>query len=143
MLRVKAIPGEPCRFWCESNSLICVNAQCSALYNRRWRHRPEPGATAVYLHVGDLCPKCGSQLDLRFHVCDISAYNCSGRCGCEFFQFNLEPKVSRLSPAEQGMGQYRCSHIIACRDFALDLALKGHEAARLRWAGRQTEEAQP
>lgn len=147
MLRVKAIPGEATRYWVESNSLQCVSAACGHLLNRRWRHVPFD-ATGAKLpprrhEVGDPCPRCGSALDLRFHVVDIASYGYSGQCSCEFFQYSCEPKVARLPKDQQGAGEFRCHHIRAARDFALDVALHAHNAERYWNAKGQREENTP
>lgn len=145
MLRVKAIPGEPTRFWVESGTLQCTDPQCGKSYNRRTRHRLIPGQAhpTDYLHIGDACPACGSTLDVRFHVCDLAAFNNNGQCGCEFFSFVHAPALARMLPSEQGAGRCRCSHLEAARSFALDVALKAHEHDRYRGARGQREEAQP
>jgi hypothetical protein len=146
MLRVMAIVGESTRFHVESNTLQCTDPQCGKMFNRRTRHRLVPGQAhpTDYLHIGDPCPACGTgTLDVRFHVVDIEDYSCNASCSCEFFEFCLRPQLSRMLPSEQGMGKHRCSHIIAARDFALDIALKAHEHDRYRGARGQREEAQP
>ena len=145
MLRVKAIPGEPTRFWVESGTLQCTNAQCGKMYNRRTRHRLVPGQAhpTDYLHIGDPCPHCGSDLDVRFHVVDISEYSYNASCSCEFFEFSMSPKLTRMLPSERIQGKWRCSHIIAARDFALDVALHAHEHERYVGAKGQREERQP
>ena len=145
MLRVKAIPGEPTRFWVESNTLVCTSPECSRTYNRKQRHRlvPNQSSPTDYLHIGDPCPVCGATLDVRFHVVDIASNNCNGQCGCEFFSFTHAPALAKLLPSDRGMGKHRCSHIEAARQFALDVALHGHEYERYKDAGRQREEAQP
>ncbi len=120
MLRVIKIEGEATRFYVESQTLQCVNAQCSKLFNRR--RRPD-------LWIGQACPKCDvGTLDVRFHVVDLSCFNLNGECSCEYFAFSLGPKVSRLQPVDQGAGAHRCSHIEAARGFALDVSLRAHEA---------------
>jgi hypothetical protein len=146
MLRVKAIPGEPTRFWVESGTLQCTDPQCGKMYNRRTRHRLVPGQAhpTDYLHIGDPCPACGTgTLDVRFHVVDISDYSYNASCSCEFFEFCLRPELTRMLPSEQGAGKHRCSHIIAARDFALDVALHAHEHVRYKDANGQREEKQP
>lgn len=147
MLRVKAIPGESTRFWVESNTLICSNAQCSKLYTRRERHRLVPGQAypTEYLHIGDSCPKCGQMLDVRFHTVDIAANHYAGQCSCEFWSCVIGPKLSRMLPSEQTAAAKKLmdSHIAAARDFALDVALHAHEHERYAKAGKQREEDQP
>lgn len=145
MLRVKAIPGEPTRFWVESWTLECP--QCSAKFNRRTRHRLlaryEDVPHSGYLYIGDPCPKCGGELDCRFHVVDIANYNGVGECGCEYHQMKLGPELRKLSLAQRGGSgdKYRCSHVKAARDFALDVALAAHDFERHRRADGQREEA--
>ena len=82
-------------------------------------------------------------LDVRFHSCDLSLYHGSGRCSCEYFEFALEPQVSRLPPDQQAEGKYRCQHLRAARDFCLDLSLKAHAMDRLKGARGQREDQQP
>lgn len=128
MLRVKAIQGEPTRFWVESNTLQCMNTRCAKLYTRHQRHRliPKQSQPTSYLRSGDACPECGAKLEKRYHVVDISSNHSNGSCGCEYFEFVHAPKLKNLSPAERGAGKHRCSHIIAAREFALDVALHAH-----------------
>jgi hypothetical protein len=119
MLRVRTCQNEPTRFFVESNSLSCCNPECSKTFNRH----QHPG-----IHIGDKCPRCGGQLDLRFHTVEISEFNGTGFCSCEYFTFRLAPELKLLSPQqriEKG-DLLRCSHIKAARDFALDLALHLH-----------------
>ena len=85
----------------------------------------------------------GGRLEVRFHVVDIAAHNMNGKCGCEYFEFALENVVAGLPPEIQGLGKYRCSHIDAVREFALDLTILNHEHRRYADANGQREEAQP
>lgn len=128
-MRVIPVPGEPTRYRVESNSLECTKRECGKLYTRRNRHLLAPGdrSTSAYLFVGDPCPKCGSRLDLRFHLVDIASFNRNGQCDCEYFSCGLGPKVAALLPEHQAEGRHRCAHIAAARDFALDLSLTAHQ----------------
>lgn len=130
MLRVVAIHGEPTRFYVESQSLQCCVHPEDHLFSR---HRKP------HLAIGGACPKCGGQLDVRFHLVDIALFNANGQCACEWFAFKLGPAVSRVPLPEQGAGKWRCSHIEAARNFALDLSLKQHDRDRHERAGRQRE----
>lgn len=137
-LRVQAIPGEPTRFRVESNSLECL--RCHKLFSRQRGN----------YHVGQQCPHCKAsltndvvfnriltseaqvelakaELDVRFHTVDISTYNRNGWCSCEYFEFSLATKLRGILPNQQAEGRYRCSHIDAARDFALDVALVVHK----------------
>lgn len=135
MLRVLKIPGEATRYHVESNTLECVLNRRHQFSRLRKRG----------IYIGGPCPKegCPGTLDCRFHQVDISMYNLNGWCSCEYFAFGLEPKVSRMGPAEQGAGNHRCAHINAARDFALDVSLKAHERERYARARGQREEVQP
>jgi hypothetical protein len=164
MIRVCAVHGEPTCYHVESSELQCVEPQCSKLYRRLpasfvWfssRQREFLRGLGLLARVdkrlgelaerysnrpgrrpGDQCPRCGGQLDVRFHRVDISAYGLNGWCSCEFFAFSLGPKLDKLGKAERGAGLYRCHHIWAARDFALDLSLKAHEAKAHRKFGRE------
>lgn len=117
MLRVIKEDGSPTRFFVESNCLQCGNHQCVKLFNKYLKQG---------LHSGMKCPKCGGMLDHRWHLVDIAEFNGNGFCGCEFFAFRQQPLLTRATPAEQGMGKWRCKHIVAARDFALDVALRAH-----------------
>lgn len=153
MLKVRAIPGEPTCFFCESNELICDNPQCSKLYRRLpasyvqfssrqkdflralglWnkveRHLKQLEQSFALKHrEGDACAKCGQgKLRLREHKVDISEYGFSGWCSCEYFEFTCAPELAKLSRSQQGAGTHRCQHVWAARDFALDLSIMAHE----------------
>ena len=51
------------------------------------------------------------------HLVDFEAYWFIGKCGCEYFQFRLEPKLAALSrskvphPASEEADDYRCGHL--------------------------------
>lgn len=122
MLRVKPVPGEATRFWVEGNTIQCVVPECAAQFSRKRRSD---------LGIGSKCPKCGGgKLDVRFHTVDLSGFAPAGHCSCEHFEFNLQPKLCRMSPQErtQHAASLRCSHIGAARDFAMDLVVAAHEA---------------
>lgn len=150
MLRV-INKGEPTVFCVESNSLECINPECRAPNGER-RYLTRRDNHWIYRkgkfildkpRVGDGCPKCKAPLDLFFYSVDIAAFNCNGSCNCMYFTCDLGPKVSRASLEEQGAGKYRCSHIEAARDFALDVSLHSHERTRYAGARGQREERQP
>lgn len=50
------------------------------------------------------------------YLVDIASYSGNGKCGCQHFEFRLEPKV-KMGAVE------RCKHILAAREMALDLAI--------------------
>lgn len=167
-LRVQAIAGETTCFMVESAEVQCVNPVCSKLYRRtpngyarfgtgqktllnmigvwnkvqsylrrmerEWNTRYVPGAQ---------CPRCGAALAERSHRVDTTGYNCNGECGCEWFQFVASKELRRLTPEQQGMGEWRCSHIEAARSFDYDVRLRVGELYRLRQAKGQREESQP
>lgn len=155
-LRVQKVEGEATRFHVESNSWCCT--RCDATYNRK--HRPK-------LQLGQQCPAClrrkdgrlkraatlfggkkwvhdenpdapVGRLDHRWHLVDIAAFNLNGQCSCEYFCYAVGPQLRLLSPAAQGDAKLWCTHIAEARRFALDVALKAHEDARL---GLREEEA--
>lgn len=162
ILRVWPVPNEPTRFRVESHALQCTT--CGKLYDRvqsecmefTGRQRQLLRKVGVWdkVHkyiesyggrykVGDLCPKCEGTLDIYTWLVDIASYNLNGECDCHHFRCALEPTLRNQIGSEQGMGKFRCSHIDAARDFALDLSLKLHEHNRLKQADGRTEEDQP
>jgi hypothetical protein len=129
MLRVIKEDGSPTRFFVESNCLQCGNPQCGKLFNKYLKQG---------LHAGMKCPKCKTgMMDHRFHLVDLAFYNNHGKCSCEYFMYDREPKVSRETPVEQSMGKWRCQHIDAARDFALDVALRAHERENQKKGGNE------
>ena len=58
----------------------------------------------------------------REYLVDIDAYDCIGQCACPNFTFNLN---KHLRHGRRG-NQFRCKHIEAARDYALNLTLKLH-----------------
>jgi len=163
ILTVKPVPGEPTCFMVESYTLQCQN--CNRLVRRFpvnmvWFSEKQKMLlkfVGVWIKIeavleklkqnranvsGDQCPKCGGVLEMRLHKVDIARFNCNGECGCEYFTTTLQKELRKLKPAEQALGLHRCSHIEAARDFAIDVAIAGHEHLRLRvnGNGKQKEE---
>ena len=118
-LRVVPVAGEPTRFHCESESLLC--AQCG--HTIKWTEH-----TGVA--VGDACPKCAGELCEHWYLVDIADLDRHGQCECPRFQFYCAPKVRELAVEERCRGRYRCKHLIACRDVALDVTLRAHQEMR-------------
>jgi len=107
-----------------SRSLAGLKVELDRLF-ARVRDRGCPKA-------GDKCPTCGqAELDVRFHTVDIAALGMNGECGCEYFQMSLRKQAAASSPVEQAAGRFRCQHIHAARDFALDVSLRSYERDRL------------
>jgi hypothetical protein len=152
MMLVIQVRGEPTRWLVQSSSLECV--LCGALFSRlqtKWSN----------LRPGLECPKCRAKasqarageavevgrLDVRLHLVDLAVAHPVGTCQCEHYQFNLGPKVNKLSPSElkaltqQQARALRCSHIEAARTAAIDIAIRCHEQERGN--GSQQEERQP
>lgn len=150
MLRVTKVEGEATCFFVESAEAQCSNPECARLYRRlpkmavsftnlqkkflqyygllgkveKALAKAEAGESGR--QPGDHCPRCGAALSERFHKVDISSYAYNGKCGCEAFAFGIEPTLSRLPEEEWSLGMWRCQHIDAARNFALDLALHAH-----------------
>ena len=165
MLRVIASHGSPTEFFVESAELQCTNPSCSKLYKRtppdlvRFSAKQQVvlralgvwGKVARHLaaldaawtpkyRVGDQCGRCGAALDVRFHTVHIDEFSLNGQCSCEWFRFTAAPKLSRMDPALQGLGEWRCHHISFAREFALDVALRAHWFQRHR-SGEREEDA--
>lgn len=163
ILTVKPIRGEPTCFYVESYTLQCTN--CTKLVRRFpvnmvWFSEKQKMLlkfVGVWAKIeaaleklsqnrvnvsGDQCPKCAGVMEMRFHKVDIARFNCNGECGCEYFTTTLQKELRKLSASEQALGLFRCSHIEAARDFAVDVAVAGHEHQRLRvnGNGKQREE---
>lgn len=73
------------------------------------------------------------------YMVDLDNYWGLGQCGCEDFGINKEPTVKLWKADERVLtDEFRCKHIIACRQFLgtdlLDrvLALRRHEANKTR-----------
>jgi hypothetical protein len=154
MLRVRAIPGEPTRFWVTGNTLLCDNPACGKEYNRMTRHQAVLGVRqpTEYLRDGTPCPKCLARISKwrkrnkdphgdepalgvmrnNDRLVDIAGYSRNGSCSCPFFQCSegMEKALKVKTSVEQAMGQHRCQHIVAARSFALDVALRVHEVER-------------
>jgi hypothetical protein len=134
---VNQIAGEPTRFYVESTVLECQ--ACKKGFSRRDRKFKD-------LAPGEACPGCTSgQLELKYHLVDLSCFRPIGECSCEHFQFRLSKELAKLPPATlykltQGQAaKFRCTHIEAARSLALDLTVEQHEQQRHAAAGRQRE----
>jgi len=104
-LYVKAVDGEPNRYWVESESLRCV--ACNKNFDAKYaaRHR---------LESGDKCPKCGDgELERFWYVTDLSDYKLHGSCSCPHFTGTLAKELSKEKPETWIMGQHQCKHIQA------------------------------
>lgn len=58
------------------------------------------------------------------HLVDLSEFDLTGACGCEQFQFRLQPKLESGERDRSGGDKHRCKHIIKARQYFCDLALK-------------------
>lgn len=119
VLKVKHIPGEPTRFYCEGNSFRCSRRpECNARFLKREN---------AFMEEGHKCPKCGiGFIEENWHLIDISSYDLNGACSCEWFSFELAPKVKAMTKEYRLLHPKRCAHIEICRSFALDVLLKLH-----------------
>jgi len=106
----KVTPVGDCKFSVEGRSLIC--ARC------------EYRADAEKHVVGNACPKCGGDggvLKRAEHLVDVSEYSGFGLCTCGRWTFSIQPKLTRMSPAERraarGRDDLRCDHIRAALQF--------------------------
>ena len=116
MLRVKHIPGENVRVYVEGNSFRCT--ECPARFLKREHSMMKEGME---------CPKCHKgKIDERWHIVDVSSYDLNGACSCEFFSFDIAPKVKKMSRAQRLTYPKRCSHIEIARSFVLDVTLSLH-----------------
>lgn len=159
ILMVRAIAGEPTCFEVESFHLQCANPRCQKTIKRfpdllvefSARQRAVLQFVGVWNRVavvvrglrakafrqpGDPCPRCGGALEARWHKVDIARCDLNGECGCEHFQMTLFKELKRLTKAQRALGPFRCAHIEAAREFALDVAVAGHEKQRLLINGR-------
>ena len=77
MFRVRAIPSEPTRFFCSSNTIVCDNPECSKAYNRNSRHQTVLGRRepTEYLSDGDPCPRCAAKHELWKEKCRRLIYS--------------------------------------------------------------------
>ena len=146
LLRVFPVPGEPTRFNCESGSLQCTDQE-DHLFNRRlrphlWVEGPCPGTYPVVNHTRVHVP-CRGILQLRFHLVDLADFSGNGSCQCEWFMIQLRKSLEAFPARVQAQGRFRCPHIVAVREFALDLAVLCHERERYKDAKGQREEDQP
>ena len=164
-LRVQAIEGETTCFRVESSEVQCTNPQCAKLYRRTPNGFVRFGAgqqtllntigvwskVRAYLKrmerefdpryvPGAQCPKCGAVLAERWHRVDTAACELNGHCSCEWFQFVAAKELRKLLPHERAMGDWRCSHIDAARNFDYDIRLRVGEQYRLRHARGQKED---
>ncbi len=157
MLRVMPVPGEPTTFRCEGTSLQCSCPECAKLFKRtppdqvRFSLRQQTVLRALGVwgkvqrhlvalekayvpryRVEQRCHKCGEgTLQLVFHTVDLKGYGDAGQCDCQFHQYTLAPKLSRMDPAQQcGASDLRCAHVDASREFFCDLMLRMHTHSR-------------
>lgn len=73
----------------------------------------------------------------RTYLVDLEAYGGVGKCTCHHFEFRLEPRLSRLPPAERRTNPSRwyCKHLKAARHVrALELldAIMAMRAEKLK-----------
>lgn len=105
-LLVKAVEGEPNRFFVESESLFCV--KCSKIYGAKFvaQHR---------LKNGGVCPEqgCGGRTETYYYVCDLAAWGLNGSCNCTWFEMHLGPEISKTKPERWASCEFRCKHLRA------------------------------
>lgn len=116
MMHAKVIPGEPTRFYVSSNRYGCTECNARFLISEN-----------SFMGEGMACPKCGrGKVELRYHLCDIAAYDLAGMCSCEWHQFSVKPKLDKMSKERRLSNPIRCAHLEYARNFALDVLLKLH-----------------
>lgn len=146
MLRVKSVISSPSQFYVEGDSLVCAGQGCGRVVRRLpaehvwFNKRQKLFLTSIGVlklvektqqiwqdvapHVdGERCVKCGRPMEIRWHLVDITDEHGNGYCACEYFQFSLLPYVTKLTALS---GDYRCRHIEAARDFALEMTIRAH-----------------
>jgi hypothetical protein len=116
------IQGHATMFTVEADTLHCSRPGCHYV------------AKLAHHSVGERCPHCEKlevprpgTLERRSHQVDVAAYEGSGACSCEYFQFVLEPKLCRMPIDHQASSLLRCKHIKAARDSCLDMMIKEHK----------------
>lgn len=152
MLHVKPVHGEPTCYEVESHHMQCTGPECRKLTARApdpvWFNRRQQDFLAgvglwtraeralAKLREGwksdGQCRRCGAALEPRWHRVDVAALDLNGFCTCEYFECALGKAARQATKPERQAGKFRCSHIEAARDFALDLSLAAHERANGR-----------
>ena len=121
--KVVPIDREPTCYWVESDTLRCN--RCNSRFDRTI---PKNSSLGPHNH----CPKCQTgQLVLRWHRVDIAALDCNGECGCERFEHSLGPLARGVTIELRQAGKYRCKHIDAAREIALDISLRYHISSQV------------
>lgn len=87
---------------------------CSRCEDFSYQHK---GLGLPKYNTGDACPKCAALLERRKWLTDVRLYDGLGRCGCQRWQFYLQPLVLKMSRPERLVvrecDEYRCPHLIA------------------------------
>ena len=133
-MRIRVIKDQDCptRYFVESSSLECV--KCRHVVSRS-------KATAA-----DPCAKCGGKLDVIFRHVDMADLQPVGKCDCPDFDYHKRSKLERMRERErrglcfEEQDRWRCQHIRAARNFALNETVAAHEAERLRDAKGRRED---
>lgn len=136
MLQVRQIDATT--FFVESETLQCSNPLCGKLVKKipseavQFSEKQKvflqslgllgevEAALALLKHDSllsdnETCIKCGYPLEIRWLTVDIASESGNGRCGCEYFPFLW---------ARRNGEPVRCKHLVAARDFALDVAIR-------------------
>ena len=110
MLRVRAIAGEPTRFWVTGNTLLCDNPHCGREYNRMTRHQQTLGERQPtdYLADGTPCPACLARVKKWKAKCERLMYS------MDFTLAQKEEIAVKLSKGEPIQGIARMPSMAAC-----------------------------
>lgn len=145
ILTVYPLQGSPTLYIVESSTAVC--SVCSRPY-KRWRYGYDlqTGTHKIIpiknRRIGSRCPYrggCSGRLDLGWHHVDIATYEGHGGCSCEKFRF-LEYELRKTPPRTWINGAYRCQHIDAARQFALDIGVIQHIRRQRRVYGHGQRE---
>lgn len=129
-MKATRLNGSATLYSVESKRLCCSRSECGYTTTSKKRHEL------------DACPRCHKAwvnalgagqkaaptgiLERRQYQVDIAEHGGIGRCCCENHQFNLEPKLSRMTALELSelpdseRELARCSHIVAARKAACE-----------------------
>lgn len=66
-----------------------------------------------------------------FYKVDLTHYRLNGECDCPHFRMRLEGKLKEQPRTEWSRGLWRCKHIDASREYALNITLR--EYMKERW----------